>query len=277
MKIKKLTARYLAWCADQHKPKTVQFYRSRLKKFVAEFGKRKFESLKLIEIEEHLARVGKGLSNSTRRHNIVAFNTLQNWALKHAFIKKTVAKNLKKPKAGQRDRIPTREETARILQGGSREFRLIYQALRHCGARPGELCGAMISDIKEDGTVIELEDHKTAGKTGKPRRILIGRKMAKIVRWATKGRTEGPIFLPLRAKQWTPERLSQTYRAVRDRQNLSDELKLYLARHEFATMVVLKHDIYAASKLLGHSNISTTQRYAHINEDELRKIQTNAL
>jgi len=43
------------------------------------------------------------------------------------------------------------------------------------GARPDELCRATISDFDREERMIRLEEHKTRGKTGRARRIPIGK------------------------------------------------------------------------------------------------------
>ncbi len=275
--VAELAKKFIAWNAEHRKPDTMKFYKSRLKRFVEHFGEREFSSLNQLELEEYFTEVGRKLANSTRKHNIVAFTTLQNWALKRKQIEAPVCGPLEKPPAGQRNRIPTRKENAVILRAANRQFRIIYQALRHCGARPGELCSAQISDLKEDATVIVLEDHKTARKTGKPRRIPVGNKMRKWVRRGIGDRTEGPIFLSPRGKPWTTARLSQTFRRIRNKHGLKKDLVLYMTRHEFGTLATEKHGIHAASIMLGHTQITTTQRYAHADEDKLRKLQDDVL
>ena len=82
---------------------------------------------------------------------------------------------------GQRNRVPTAVETEALLAQASPAFRLIYSALRQCGARPGELCRDTIADVDRLNRVITLKEHKTAGKTGQPRRIRIGRKLAELL------------------------------------------------------------------------------------------------
>ena len=100
----------------------------------------------------------------------------------------------------QRDRVPTANETAAILAKASPEFWLIYSALRQCGARPGELCRATIADVDRANGVITLKEHKTARKTGQPRRIPIGRKLGELLDRAIGNRTEGPVFLSPKGK-----------------------------------------------------------------------------
>src|SRR5262249_29887393 len=142
-----------------------------------------------------LSRAAEGMSDSTRHHDAVALQRLQEFALEHKLLERPVFGKLEKPRVGQRDRVPTAVETEIILAKASPEFRLIYSARRQCGARPGELCRATIADIDRTANAIILRDHKTARKTGKPRRIPIGQKLGELIRQAIGDRQAGPIFL----------------------------------------------------------------------------------
>jgi integrase len=169
--------------------------------------------------------------------------------------------------------VPTAAETEAILAQASPAFRLIYSALRQCGARPGELCRATVADVDRANRVITLKEHKTARKTGQPRRIPIGQKLGAMLAQAIGEREAGPIFLSPARKAWTVPNLSRTYSRLRDMAGLPRDLVLYLARHECGTKICREKGIEYARRLLGHSNISTTQRYVHLDDKELADAQ----
>jgi len=123
------------------------FYRARLKKFCRKFNARELASLTPLEIDEHLAQAGAGMSDSTKHHDALAVERLQKFALEHKLLDKPVIGKLEKPPVGRRDRVPSVSEPEAILARASRAFHLIYSALRQCGARPGELRRATIADI----------------------------------------------------------------------------------------------------------------------------------
>ncbi|MBS0260531.1 MAG: tyrosine-type recombinase/integrase, partial [Planctomycetes bacterium] len=77
----------------------------------------------------------------------------------------------------------------------------------------------------------------------------------------TGDRTEGPVFRSPSGRAWRVENLSRTYSRLRDLAGLPKDLVLYLARHECGTKICREKGIEYARRLLGHSNISTTQRY----------------
>ena len=141
------------------------------------------------------------------------------------------------------------------------------------GARPGELCRATIGDIDRTANAIILREHKTARKTGKPRRIPIGRKLGELLAQAIGERQSGPIFLSPAGKAWTVPNLSRTYSRLRDLAGLPRDLVLYLARHECGTKICREKGIEYARRLLGNANISTTQRYMHLDDHELADAQ----
>ncbi len=273
MLVTELTAMFLAYCVRHRAPATLAFYRARLKRFCDRFDSRELASLTPLEIDEHLADAGTGMSDSTKHHDAVALGRLQKFALDHELLEKPVFGRLEKPRVGQRDRVPTPAETAAILERASPQFRLIYSALRQCGARPGELCRATIADVDRSKCVIILKEHKTARKTGVPRRIPIGRKLGELLDQAIGDRTEGPIFLSPGGRQWRVGNLSRTYSRLRDLAGLPRDLVLYLARHECGTKICREKGIEYARRLLGHANISTTQRYMHLDDRELADAQ----
>src|SRR5262249_23935387 len=54
---------------------------------------------------------------------------------------------------------------------------------------------------------------------------------------------------------------------------LPSDLVLYLARHECGTKVCREKGFEGARRLPGHANISTTQRYLHLDDRELAAAQ----
>jgi len=115
-----------------------------------------------LEIDEHLAAAGMGMSNSTRHHDVVALERLQKFAIEHKMIDKPVFGKQEKPRVGRRDRVPPSAETEALLAKASPTFRLMYSALRQCGARPGELCRTKIADVDRANRIID--DHSVCGR-----------------------------------------------------------------------------------------------------------------
>ena len=274
--VRELVNRFLRWCGPRRASSTVRQYRSRLKKLVREFGDVHFSNLTPLDLQEFLDLTNAGMAPDTQRANIIVLERLQKWAVEFELIEKPILTKIEKPRGRRRERIPTADEITKIMAAADRPFRLIFSALRYSGARPNELCRSRMSDINPDTNCIVLHQHKTAAKTGRPRVIPIGSKLHAVIDESLGDRLEGPLFLRANGRPWTTDSLGSTFRRLRNRLGLPKELVLYLARHEFATRVVKACGIYEAGQALGHSDIKTTQRYAHLDVDDIRRAQEAA-
>lgn len=280
MKLAALIEAFLRWCGEHRSPATVKHYRGRLGSLRTMFGDRDAAEIRPLEIEAWLHAAGhwpdgRPKAPDTRRANAVALDRFQVWAIERKELSGKILDKIERPRGRMRERIPTPEEIAAILFAAPAHFRTIYQALRLCGARPNELARATIADWKREAGYIELKEHKTAAKTGKPRRIPVGSKLAEILEQSIGDRTAPgePIFRNGRGTAWTPALLSRTFRVIRDRQRLPRDLVLYLARHEHASRICEAFGINAAAEALGHSNLATTKRYVKTSVETLRNNQ----
>lgn len=97
-------------------------------------------------------------------------------------------------------------------------------------------------------------------------------------------KTEKQVAIPLgkKAQEWLPERGNATdddkvfdlperttcrtrVKALAKRAGITKDVNFHTSRHTFATLALAAGtDLYTVSKLLGHRNIKTTQRYAEV-------------
>ena len=282
--IAELIVSYLGDVAKRSSVATVTHYRKRLTPFVRVLGNTLLPELSeaqvvtLIDNESRFAvgaRAGQSKAPDTIRATITAWEQFQRWLLESKQIGQPIATGIKKPGGRKRDLLPTKEETKKILETADDDFRAIYRALRLTGARPNELCNATIGDIDRTALEIVLTKHKTAAKTGKPRRIAVGHPaLVEILAQAIGDRVNGHVFLRSSGKPWTSETLSAEYRSIRDKLGLRAGLVLYLTRHEHGSELYRKtKDIKAVSDALGHSSIGTTMRYTRVDGDQLKQNQ----
>jgi integrase len=278
-------ALFLAWCERHRSEPTAKFYRSNLRRFRDKFPARHFASrvpeapvqtgFTPLDIDEYLDDAGKGLSDTTRRHQAVALETLQKFSIEQKLMPGRIFEKLEKPPMGHRDEILSDDHVKRLLKNAPPAFRLIFTALLQTGCRPAELCRLTIPDVlKAPGRfvdVIELKIHKTARKTGKPRLVPIGKKFARLLWLAIGERREGPVFRNARGRAWTPDTLGKACRRIREREGLPRSVIVYLARHTNATLQLESgQDIKTVADLLGHSSTKTTEKYIHRDMRQLR-------
>lgn len=262
---------------EHNSPATVTYYQQGLRWLLTEFGEADWEALDRLNLKDALHRSyhrpdGTPFSAATHRRNKVAFGQLQKHAVDQEFTARVVLtdKDLTKPGCGRREAVPTAEDLDRLIAAVSPATALAFRALRASGMRPGELCRADVTMIEGQGRkrAIVLREHKTARKTGKARKIALGRELASIVDQAAGDRTDGPIWLDDHGERWTPSALSSRFRRGRDSLGLTRGLTLYTIRHYVGTWATRKAGIHAAKELLGHTSITMTQRYAHGDETD---------
>lgn len=259
------------------KDNTLKHYQGRLRGTLKILGKRPIEKLTLAEIEDALNKANKKPSGElwapdTRRANITVLQTLFDFALRRGYLEEKPFGKLERPRGRPRQRIPTESENLAIEVLADPAFLLIFRALRQTGARPGELCSAEIDHWKRDDRLIVIPEHKTVGKTGRPREIGVGEKLTAMLLKAIGDRESGPIFLDKQGRPWKTATISAKYRELREKAGLPKDLCLYLQRHQHATIITEKLGIEAAALALGHASIQTTQRYNH---PDRRRLATN--
>lgn len=270
-------AKFLDWIKMNRSENTFKMYSGRLKALGTQLGAKKLKDVELKDIDRYLQRVNKWPNGAdkapdTVRANIVAGEQLEKFCMKAGIAKRKFWGDHEKPIGRERDRLPTPEEVEKIKALSSQEFNRAYQALRQSCARPNELARATVADWDQANQVIILVKHKTAKKTGRPRKITVGEKLRALILESLDGRTEGPLFLTPRGKQWTTESLSSAFRRARNKAKLDRQIVLYTARHEHATAIYRQFGRDAAMDALGHSS-GVTDRYCHRDANQLRANQ----
>ena len=90
------------------------------------------------------------------------------------------------------------------------------------------------------------------------------------LRWLpeSEGRSPEEIIFPMPARISVGERLKKWVKAA----GINKRVTFHVARHTYATLLLYYGaDLYTVSKLLGHTNIKTTQVYAKVMDESKRK------
>lgn len=140
----------------------------------------------------------------------------------------------------------------------------IIRLLTFTGARKSEIARLTWSEVDFDRACLRLADSKTGAKViplGPPAlAILSGLKRS------SGGEFVFPAEVPGRPFQGT----EKVWRKVRAAAELRD-VRLHDLRHSFASVALLAGDsLSLIGKLLGHKDVKTTARYAHLADDPLR-------
>ena len=172
-------------------------------------------------------------------------------------------------------------EIARLLSaaGGKTPLeirdRAIVELLYASGLRVSELCGARLENLDLDQGFIRV-----IGKGNKQRLVPVGSGARKALqRYLQAGRPElvgkktgGEVFLSVRGRKLTNQRIWQLLVALGKRAGLDKDIHPHMLRHSFATHLLRGGaDLRIIQEMLGHADISTTQIYTHVDTSSLQK------
>lgn len=287
MQINQALDRWLEQKRREHKaPKTLSQYTQQTSPLRKQYGRKQVRSLTRPQLQDliydcgHFAD-GTEKSGSTRRVFIVCLENFLRWCVDQELLESIPLKSqdVKKPSLGMRTALPTDEQVRQIIQAASNpRWVQLYRCLRLTGCRPSELINADIShlDWQASPPTLLLHRHKTVRKTGL-RRVVLSPPVAQLFRQVIGRRKAGPIFTTTKGQRWTVAYASQIFSRIRDSLQIDRGIVFYTARHEFATKVVERNGIMTAKELLGHTSITTTQRYAHPQAQHLAEAQAAAV
>lgn len=219
-----------------------------------------------------LARVTGG--EGAARMAIRLLKAVYAWAIEDGLLKENPASNVKIGKDGRRNIVLNADDYTAMFkaienQEGTRISRVAADAIRVIaltGARRGEIAGLRWKHVNLKKGIAELRDHKTAKKTGEPRTIGLPAAAQAIIARQGEGGSEDFVFPP--AKGNGPINLSKPWRTIRDAAGLNVDAGLHSLRHSLATLMAISGS--QASQIMavmGHRDITTSQRYVHIAKD----------
>ncbi|MFH1767641.1 MAG: site-specific tyrosine recombinase XerD [Candidatus Omnitrophota bacterium] len=189
------------------------------------------------------------------------------------------------PKLGRQ--IPdvlTFEEVTRILKApnlhnfhGIRD-KAILELMYATGLRVSEIGQLRISDLNLDVSFL-----KCKGKSSKERIVPLGKFAEKFLRRyieearpkLLKGRNSERLFLAQGGKSLSRQSIWKMIKKMVKKAGVRKNGSPHTLRHCFATHLLERGaDLRTVQEMLGHSSITTTQIYTHINRTRLKEIHT---
>jgi len=168
----------------------------------------------------------------------------------------------------KRERFLQGDEVRRLMvalsQSGNKSLKPMVYMLLLTGARRGELLSAKWDQLDFERKIWTVP----LSKSGKVRHIPMSDLLIELLNNLRKDAVSEYLFVnESTGKPFT--NFFWAWDAARKRANLSD-LRIHDLRHSFASFLVNGgRSIYEVQKILGHSQIKTTQRYAHLSNDSL--------
>lgn len=213
-------------------------------------------------------RTESGAKPATVNRELVVLSAAINaWNLDHSTQLKNPVNGLKLKESEHRLRWLTRDEYDRLIDSSDGYLRDFIILAVQTGMRRGELLNLTWDRVDFANATIRLEAGQT--KTGKSRTIPLNADAIKALKrraadcqtaWVfCSDRVDGPI-----------SEIKRGFKTACAQAGIENATP-HTLRHTTASWLVMSGTpIYDVAKLLGHSSISTTQRYAHLAPDHLR-------
>lgn len=247
-------------------------------------GKLRLSTITARDLSTFHAKVKEATSATTANHHLTLVNRMLSLAVKWGLLEKNPAAGLDKFKEPpHRERYLTKEELPRFLKAlDDQEDRLSVAAIRlllFTGCRKSEILSLQWSQVKLSEGRIFLS--KT--KNGRARSVLLNAKAREVLEGMLAGKgedartRESEFVFPSRAgtKRGHINDLRKPFNAVCEVAGV-EGLRIHDLRHSFATIAIMAGaSLYDVQKLLGHSDIAMTQRYAHMVDESLQRATDN--
>lgn len=233
---------------------------------------------------------GKGVSVATFQRALHMLSALYRWLGKHHGVTANPARQMLKDPAFKKQVTekapdPTKVPFIKRLEDSVCVFRALpapmnmaFALSAFAGLRPGEAVALRWTDVNLDAGMINVARQVRSGKVGLPksgkgRPIHMTPALASILRaWREHNPDETLVVPPLKksekGERFLSRRTIDAALQIALKSCKLPELTFYQAgRHSHASQLVQRGvSIYRVQKILGHKSITTTQRYAHLDE-----------
>ena len=155
--------------------------------------------------------------------------------------------------------------------------RAMFEVLYACGLRVSELISLTRKNIYQDQEIVRI-----FGKGGKERIVPIGETALYWVRryehdgrpnFVVRGRTKDVLFLNNRGQGLSRMGVWKKLQEYVEAADIDKKVTPHTFRHSFATHLLEGGaDLRAVQEMLGHTDISTTQIYTHLDRSYLREV-----
>lgn len=224
-----------------------------------------------------------GLATTSINRSLAAIKTFHRFLVREGLVKEDPTALVETPKLWKRvPDVLTQAEIESMLKAaqGKRGQQIrdyaILELFYASGMRVSELV-----QLKVENVNLEIGYVRCIGKGSKERIIPIGKTAREAVRYycehirgkSAKSGMTSDLFLSRLGKKITRQGIWKLIKQYAVKAGIKKTIKPHTLRHSFATHL-LEHgaDLRSVQEMLGHSDISTTQIYTHVDRERLRSI-----
>lgn len=286
--VKALIARWSAWLTGErmYSPHTVDAYCRDLAIFTAFFDKplnlKKLARIDIRGFRAYLSsRAAENISKTSLAREISTIRNFFRWLNKNDIIKNDAISLLSSPRLPKAlPRAADAEDIFKLLgkacQNAARPWeglrdKAVFTLLYGCGLRISEALSLNIGDLDDQHLL------RITGKGNKTRLVpLLPAVVDSINNYLAecpyRQQTGDPMFLGARGERLSPRIIQRQMQKIRLEIGLPETITPHALRHSYAThLLAAGTDLRSIQELLGHSSLTTTQRYTEVEIEKLKE------
>jgi len=270
------------------RPNSLKAYSADLGDFAGFLGRRSADVCRVTDRDVGAfvaAERRRGLAPTSVARKLVAVKMFFRYLAQERLIEEDVSSLVESPRAAKTlPEVLNTEEVEALLAApdastplGMRD-RAILEMFYATGARATEVAEMKVGDVNfEYGFVL------VRGKGGKERIVPVGRAALDALRdyqsgvrgALLRGKESDRLFVSRTGRHLERQSLFNMVRKHALAAGISIDISPHMLRHSFAThMLAGGADLRAVQEMLGHSDISTTQIYTHLEKDRLKAVHS---
>jgi len=270
------------WLSTGASKNTLAAYRSDLKIFNKWLAGKSFISVNSKHIQDYFSdRQKNNLSSSSQARILTCLHSFYQYLSANQLIKKDPTEQLSQPKLEKKLPVFLNiQEVEKLLEAPSssslfgQRDRAMLELLYSCGLRVSELINLSYHNINLKEEFIRIH-----GKGNKERVLPMGEvAIDYLMKYETNARPmllkngqSDSYFLSNRGSAMSRQNFFYIIKAYANQVGIDKPLSPHSLRHAFATHLVQKGaDLRSVQLMLGHSDISSTQLYTHIQNAQLK-------
>ena len=270
------------WLSTGASKNTLAAYRSDLKIFNKWLAGKSLISVNSKHIQDYFSdRQKNNIGSSTQARILTCLHSFYEYLLANQHIKKDPTEQLSQPKLEKKLPVFLNiQEVEKLLEAPSssslfgQRDRAMLELLYSCGLRVSELINLSYHNINLKEEFIRIH-----GKGNKERVLPMGEvAIDYLMKYETNARPmllkngqSDSYFLSNRGSAMSRQNFFYIIKAYANQVGIDKPLSPHSLRHAFATHLVQKGaDLRSVQLMLGHSDISSTQLYTHIQNAQLK-------
>jgi len=269
--LKAFKNRYLIYSEGVHSFNTTLTIETTFNKMVKYFGEIQLSELNYKVLSEYFEHRIQKSSIYAARKDLINLSAAFNKAIKDGYLIENPCKGFKRFKIPEK--LPmfySKTEFEQLINAiDNQDIKDIATFAVYTGLRQMELITLEWTQINFNERIVIIDNRNHLSKSKKIRSIPLNDKALEVLN--NRGQKTNPIFT-INNEVIEQKKFSKDFKKYILNANLNPKLNFHSLRHTFASWLVQASvSIYEVSKLLGHSDIKTTEIYAHIRREDLKR------